>query len=362
MKGIYGNEILMKQFGILLFVSGVLLAVYMVFDPETMNVKNEGNTERENGLFKSRRIIQLIIMLSVLFLLVIGGLYLTISYKLKIVSICILIIGCMFCGIAFFVSIIEFIQYIFLKPFEYQLTREKENTLWLIGLLAYVVCYTLTEDDIGKLFNQEMSLMTVYWSDIIQMVVLMFWYFSVIFFSLIFLIVSAHKVIMIIRSKLRPKRKFVKKSDTKVHNKSKSELSEKVLGKIGNIPKGKRIERIGVNFFWVFCVILDTLKLIFEAMFDMIQKIVLATLLILPMTIGRGIKKILIILEKNQGKGVTLSSRISLVSSILIVYLVDKYQNVFSKTGSDVYEFFCSVLIIPFLITQLNELHKKIDA
>ena len=110
MKGIYGNEILIKQFGILLFVSGMILAVYMVFEPESMGVKNGGDTEREKGLFKFRKIIQLIVMLSVLFLLVIGGLYLTISYKLKIVSICILIIGCMFCGIAFFVSIMEFIQ------------------------------------------------------------------------------------------------------------------------------------------------------------------------------------------------------------------------------------------------------------
>ena len=62
------------------------------------------------------------------------------------------------------------------------------------------------------------------------------------------------------------------------------------------------------------------------------------------------------LLRLNPGKAVILCSRFSLISSLIIVFVIDKYLKVFSCSGSQVYDFLCSVIIIPFLITQIMEL------
>lgn len=362
MKGMYFGEILVKIFGILLFVEGMLHAMHISFEPRLFKSQNTSDVAGKHNKTDVRDIIQLVSLVVILLGGVIGILYLILSYKVKVVSYFIIILGGMFCGIAFFMSVIEFVQYILIKPYDYKLTRDKENTLWLIGLLAFIACYALVESGAGKLVEQYMTSLKEYQVDIIYVLLLMFWYFSITFFPLMFLILSMHKIVILFKHLLGNRKRHATSENCDIKKKDHVKLSETVLSKISAIPKRKWIKKTWFNLVWYVCTLYESLIMILLAILDMTKKIVFVSVLFIPMLIKKGVQRLIKVLEQNQGRGIILTSRISLVSSLLVIYLIDKYQRLFSDRGSEVYEFFCSVIIIPFLITQLSELKKRTDS
>ena len=139
----------------------------------------------------------------------------------------------------------------------------------------------------------------------------------------------------------------------------KIEFVNKIEDKLNLLPKNKWVIKIILNIIWLASVILECLIIMLAWVLDMLRAMSYVVFIVSPWILKNKLKSLISVLEKNLGKGIILSSRISLVSSLLIVFLIDKYQKILSESGSEVYEFFCSVLIIPFLITQLSELRKK---
>lgn len=357
MKGIYCGEILIEQLLWILVISGIIREIYPICVRKELNDNNTGS--KDNKRVGIRDIIQLVVFISTIFIVVLGGLHVVISFELKVISFIGVMIGCIFCGLALMASVAEFIQFIFLNPYEYHLTKEKEDTIWLTGFLAYAVCCVLVKEETGRQIVQHIADWEAYWKDIVNMILLIFWYFSVIFFSLCFWFISLQKIILIIKYKAglrdchigNPKK--LKPSCVKI------EFTNKIQVKLNSLPKNKWVTKTILNIIWLISVVLECLVLILVWLLDMFRAMMYIIFKIIPMILINKLKSFSHLLEKDLGKGIIFSSRISLVSSLLIVFLIDKYQKILSESGSEVYEFFCSVLIIPFLITQLSELRKR---
>lgn len=314
---------------------------------------NSSEIVKKKSKLQIRDMIQLFVLICMLI-----GLVLAIqNIKSNVISLCIISFMGLFCLIAFLSAIVEFTKYIILKSSEFELTKDKENVIWLIGLAAYIVCSSLASDDVGNYLNYSTSLLKVYQADFLMMFLLVFWYFTICFFSAVFFLLSVHKVILILKRFL-PERVSKKKNEKKDLKKLDSfTFSKKVLNIIESEPVS--IKKLLLNVLWGASVIIDSGIMIVMGIIEMIAETISATILIIPMKLLNKAKKLINLMQRNQGRVIILSSRISLVSSLFIVYVINSYQNVISEAGSGVYEFLCSVFIIPFLVTQLNEIRKN---
>ena len=191
-------------------------------------------------------------------------------------------------------------------------------------------------------------------SDILKAILLIFWYFSIVFFTVVFSILSVHKVIVIF--KMYIKLPNCKKHEIKRKSKDWKKISEKIWNKIETIPQKKIWKKIFGYLIWLLVLVIDVVVVFMIAFVRMLIDLIRVMLIIIPRNLWGYIKKGLSKLENDQGKAVIISSRIALVSSLLIVFCIDKYKHLFSNDGSAVYEFICSVILIPFLITQLGAL------
>lgn len=358
MQGILFGEIFVKQLNIIFVLYSVLLTICPIFEHEETTKKVKVKEANNKNVLKDA--ISVGVMLVVIFAIMLGMMYWIIEGEILIGAYFIVILSFLFCGIAFFMSVFDFIRYILLKPLDYNLTKEHEGSLWFIGLFACSVCHTLVEEDLGLWIEQKILLMKDYQADAIKMVVLIFWYFAIIFFTLTFLILFIHKMIIICnRFKKKSNNKSIERNKKIVEKGRTNHISEEVWNKIEKIPRKKKWKRIFFCFLWIIVLVCETVKIFIVAMVNMIKDLFIVIVIGLPRLLYNQIKKIFNSLEQNQGKGIIVSSRLSLVGSLLIVYLIDKYQKIFSAEGSEVYEFFCSVIMIPFLITQISILRKE---
>ena len=62
-------------------------------------------------------------------------------------------------------------------------------------------------------------------------------------------------------------------------------------------------------------------------------------------------------IQINVERVIIIALRLSLIGSI--TFVINKYEEILSPKGSDVYEFLCSVVLIPIFITQLVEIKTK---
>ena len=270
-----------------------------------------------------------------------------------------LLLSFSYCGLVIGVAVFDFVKYIFLKPSNFKLTKEHEDTLWIIGLFTYFVCYAIEIEGLGKDVEHYLSAMLSYQSDVVKVIMLIFWYFSIIFFTMTFLILFAHKLIII-------SKKYIKITNNKVSNqkqmKKKKEwnrISERIWNRIEKIPTAKKWKRYSYYLLWLLMLVVDIVIAYILVFIKVLKDLLWVVIIGIPRKLWKYMKHCLDMLEKEQGKVIIISSRIALVSSLIIVFCVDKYQRVFSAEGSEVYEFMCSVMLIPFLITQIGALKER---
>lgn len=190
-------------------------------------------------------------------------------------------------------------------------------------------------------------------------VVLIFWYFSILFFTAAFFMLFINKTLRIYRNLTKEVRNKSRNKHKETNGRNERErLSEKIWAWNEKKQHARGWRKVLLYFGWFICLILETLKEFILALMRVIKDLLRLLFIGFPKWLLVQVKKLLDLLEQDLGKAIIISSRISLVGALLIVYLVDKYQKVLSAEGSDVYEFLCSVIMIPFLITQLSALRR----
>lgn len=359
MNGILYGEFFLNQFSVIFGFYSVLFAINQFFSNQKADNKTIEKKSNEKNTIKD--VITIVIMITVIVVIMWGGMYWIIDKKILLGAGFILLLSFLYCGIAFLVAIFDFVRYVFLKSSDFKLTKEHEGSLWLIGLSTYFVCYAIEVDELGKSIEQSIFLLTNYQSDVVKAIVLIFWYFSIIFFTISFFILFVHRAIIIFKRFIKPSNN--RRSNQKQEKKEKEwkRISEEIWTKIEKISRTQKWKKRFGYLLWFFCLIGEVIIAFIFAFIKMLKELLWILVIGLPRKLWKYVKKWLNLLEKDQGKGIIISSRISLVVSLLIVFLVDKYQGIFSTEGSEVYEFLCSVIIIPFLITQVSALKENGD-
>lgn len=343
MRGIYFKEAVLHIFFYLLFLTGIINILLPVFEKENTESQNEARESISNES-KLKNIIQFLIMISV----IVSIFYLSIWYEIRLIMIPFLAVGFLYLGIVFIGVLIDFIRSIFINPFNFKTSKFFENSLWLVGLLTFMTFNKLADENTICIIRLHTANWNAFILDFLKMSFLILWYFFLMFFSLVFLLLTLHNIIAFCNKK----KENVKCKEWKYNELEIIFNSEKVWGKLKKSQNYKK--KILYGIIWILYCIWDSLKALIIAIIEMVRKIILAMAYVLL----RSIEKVINLLKKDQSKVVIISSRISLISSLLIVYLIDKYEQVFSKSGSEVYGFLCSAIIIPFLISQISSLRK----
>lgn len=220
MEGIYGGKILLEVFLVMLCINGAIRAILPTLKDKENEKNNESISNNREETNIGKNIIQLVIML------VIGIIFmcLMIKYPPKIL----IVIVALFMIIGFLISLFECIKFIFFTPSKFKVTKETENSLWLTGLVVYSTCRFLFEESINidNLYMMDIA------ADFLKMAYLTIWYFSVIFFSTTFLILTIHDLVVKFRKPTQTSNKeksgnyhewMVKWSSEKICNKAKKE-------------------------------------------------------------------------------------------------------------------------------------------
>lgn len=359
MNGILYGEFFLTQLSVFFICYSVLFAISPILIYKREN--EEVIEKTANGKNTIKDVISIGITLAVILVVMLGGMYWIIKKKILLGAGFIVLLSFLYCGIAFLVAVFDFIRYVFLKSSDFKLTKEHEGSLWLIGLATYFVCYTIEVDGLGKWIEQRISLLANYQSDIVKILVLIFWYFSIIFFTISFFVLFVHKAIIIFKRFMKQSNNRRGKQNREKKEKERKRISEEIWIMIEKTSRIHKWKKCFLVLLWIFCLIYEAVMVFVLAFIKMLKELLWIVVIGLPRKLWAHMKKILDLLEQDQGKGIIISSRTSLVASLLIVFLVDKYQGIFSESGSEVYEFLCSVIMIPFLITQLSTLKKNGD-
>lgn len=356
MNGILYGEFFFK----LMFVSfafySVIYAISLVLLDQGVDEKPTEKKSDEKNTGKD--VITLLVIFAVILFMVFGGLYWILNQQNVFGAGLILLLSVLYCGIAFGSAAFDFVKYIFLKSSDFKLTKEHESSLWIIGFSTCTICYAIEIAEFGKSIDQSIFSLVNYQADIVKVIVLILWYFSIIFFTISFFLLSLHKAIIIIKRFIKPSHKKEISQSQKKREKEWRHISEGIWRKTEKLPT-KQWKRWFYYLLWLFCLVIETILVFASAFVKLLKDLIWVVVIGLPKLLWRQVKKWLELLEKDQGKGIIISSRISLVASLLIVFFIDKYQGIFSAEGSGVYEFMCSVILIPFLITQLGALREK---
>lgn len=355
MNGILLGDFFVNLLEIIFTCYSVIFGVSRVLLVEKNNSESAGKRQTEKLTLKD--IITLLVIIIIVIAMLWGIMYWIIDRKNMLGAGVILLLSFLYCGIAFGVAVFDFARYVFLKSSDFKMTKGIESSMWIMGLSTCLVCHCLEIEGLGKIIEQSLMNLTNYESDILKAVLLIFWYFSIVFFTIAFSILGVHKVIVIFKKYI--KLPDCKKNEFKREPKDWQRISEKSWNKIETIPQKKVWKKIFGYLIWLLALIIDVVVVFMIAFIRMLIDLIRVILIIIPRKLWGYIKKWLSKLENDQGKAVIISSRIALVSSLLIVFCVDKYNHLFSNEGSAVYEFICSVILIPFLITQLGALKEK---
>lgn len=173
MDGIYFREIFLNLFKILLLLLGITNAILPILQKDISETENENKKK-----IKVYDIIQLMIIL----IGILAPFYVIIRYRIKIFLVLMIIVGGIMLGIVFFVALIEFIRYVFLRSMDLKITKESKNTLWLVGVFVLAICSALSEKSTNSFIFQHISGINIFVSDMVKICILILWYFSVIFF------------------------------------------------------------------------------------------------------------------------------------------------------------------------------------
>ena len=269
------------------------------------------------------------------------------------------------------------IKHVFFKPSNFKLTMDFEGPVFFLGTSVFVVSFYFLANETLMSINKFLENTNLLIADLSLMLMLTLWYTAMMFFFFSFMIFSLNRVNRTIIRGKQLRKAMADRLSQKIINKEKTEkeqekpplkriqmtqvfsFSSNVYIKIENNQKKNVFRKIGLYIIWFIFVILDVFPQVAVWFLNNIVDffLVFIQLFLRTMTnlFGNASRK----LDDNQGRAIIITSKLSLVGSLLIVYFLDSYYEIFSSSsGSRVYEFICSVIIIPLLIAQIFDVRK----
>lgn len=349
MLGIYGGFFLVHTLGMSMIFYGI---VYILF-----SLLEEIQREKREKIDKihSLKIVSQIVVITFAvwfgFYKIVG---IVVGFK-SLLSYIVVLLGIISCGITFIYFCVKFFQFIFLEESNYILTTIHEKAMFFTGFFSYIVCYILVvqKESMEKSFH----MLKEYQADMIKMLIMIFWYFSIPFFSLVFIRLGLHKICTLLKWFLG---EFFEVNVDEPEETKKIELvSNMIWNSFEEMPNEWLLEKTLMYIVWLIFIAVDTIVILLFGLKNMLGTLRKKIFVSLPRKIGNRLKGMIRLLQDNQGKKVMFTARISLVGAFLIVFCIDKYFGIFSAGGSGIYEFMCSMFVIPFLISQVNNLKEK---
>lgn len=352
MRGIYFKEYSLQLIFILIVLLGVANAILPIFEEWEKDTKT--NDEKRWNI---RIIIQCFVQICTIVLVVAGTFYLIDVYEIVPLIWLSVIVACVGLGLAFCFALIEFIQYIFITPYNFAMSKDMKNIFLMAGLFFWAISKFLIEENFinwYKNFAMKQHLSRAFW-DLFKVLELFFWYFGNVFLIFTLSILFLQNTIILSKKFFykKERRQITKKKDSKeqVHCFIKT---ESVWNRIWKEKRKKEVLLLMVSLI-ITCFI-DTVECFIITVLDLLQKMIVIVVRI-PYYLCKKMKVFFSkLLKKDQSSVIILGSRVSLIVSLMIVYVIDSYQYILSNEGSKVYEFICSVVLIPFLAKQYGKL------
>ena len=216
-------------------------------------------------------------------------------------------------------TVINMIKSLLFYPYSFKLSRELRLVFSLASYGSWTICQGMLSIRSSQYINCFINLSEII-KDFIIVLVLNFWYFTIFFYTITI------SVLILDEGKICYQHLNQNKQDKKL-------LFNKSIKCIGI----KKWYRTICNF-----------KLI---------RIILYLSIIFPINSMRTV--IGKCIQINVERVIIIALRLSLIGSLLITFVINKYEEILSPKGSDVYEFLCSVVLIPIFITQLVEIKTK---
>ena len=352
MEGLYFGKHLMGIFVGLFLIWAITLCILPFFEKESFTLEEESRYKVEHKI-GIKEIIEIILLIAT----ILGVVFFILICQIRFMMWFLVVFGIIYLGIAILGSFYEFIKYIIGKSSsDYQITTKKQQSFILVGICVITAFDYLSKENYYDMINIFMSENNTFVFDIIKMLILIVWYFSAIFFSLATLILILHNIVVIFRCKCKEKKYKELKSVYKEFNCK--FVSKMAWRKFEVIQRNRPLKKILYYCIWMLSIVIDAIQAFFIAMLNLVYRIVLIIIFYPRIIIKSVLYNINDLLYKNPGKAIILCSRFSLMSSIITVFIIDKYSEIFSSAGSQVYEFLCSVIIIPLLITHIIELKR----
>lgn len=354
MKGLLFSNYLM---GIYLSILSLYCLVTSFISPcnKKVFIKQKPENINKSDKHKIRDVIHFVVFFAAFIL----AYYFVIKLKFMILIYVFISLGILLFAVTIPYVIWSFIHYIIIKPFDYELTEERKSTLGFAGIIMVFVCGAVAKNDVSAQLGQFLSNVEPSIHDFILMAILTIWYFAVLFFTLTFFILSAHDINIWIRNRMKNKRTQSKRKPLAFIKPTPTSLANIIIEKIDAFTEENMLKKVLYNILWFISLLIDILLGFSKVLIEFIWNLIIIIVFVPPKLIRNAINALSESLSKNQGKSIIIISRVSLISALIIVYLVDKYMGVFSGPGSDIFEFMCSVIIIPIIITQIIDLKSK---
>lgn len=338
---------------IVLFISGIPILWFSIVNSNNVEVEKKQGVPNKNWLFQA--VVHIVIMLG----LVLFAYYIILKFRITIAVNLLIVVGILMMTIAFFASTIDIISFVFLKPYKAELTEKIESSFLFFSIVCYFAFEGMLEENMFTAVGRYLISDNQFLSDLIRMLALSMWFFVTIFIVMVLFMIAIKNYIIIFEkwSNRSEKTKTIKDSEYK--ELEISFWSNGVLEKIQELPRRCWIRRFLFCCLWLLCAVIDGAKNIVVTFCELVHKLLYIIFKVPKAACGKVLGYINSFSRKNHGRIIVVGSRVALISSLVIVFLLDKYKGIFSESGSNVYEFMCSVIIIPFLITQIDNLKSK---
>ena len=348
MDSIWGSSVLLRIYLVALLFYSIIVYVLFPYDKTEKHNREVTQTDHTENAISIKSIVQAI---CACILFIVGFFF---AIKVDLIRWFIFSISYIFFFIVFSYSLTEFIRSIFINPSRFILVPANEKIMGFIGVVSYLICSGISRGTAIQLVPQFL-LSSPFSKDIIYFILIISWYSFVLFFDSALIILTLHHIVIKIPFLAKP------------HNfTSPLRYNESILNFCAvidkwliSLPRVTLKQKFTCAIYKKIWFLLKIPAIVFEVIINSIYMILSLSLTVLAKTFSLFIRKTNHALRTPPEKTILVLSRLSFVLSFIIVYIIDRYQEIFSPSGSDVYEFTCSVILIPFLITELSKIRKK---
>ena len=352
MDSIWGSSVLLKIYLYLLLFYEIMIYIVVPFlNNKQSSIQNRQNGEafnvhKQTGSGAVVQAVFSIILFFVLFLFLVGP-FLTHYFWLT------LILSYIFFLVLLSFAISNLLRSVYFNPSSFKIMPENENIIGVVGFFLYLLCNELPQI-LESDFIVHCTIKYPLLSDFIYFLGIVGWYYSILFFSSVFILIFSYHICSYIFKERKPKefQQLFNCDENKINIRS---YIENFAIQWLTLHNHKLIHRIYKKLWPILVVFFITIDAFLNAFYQFIWLIINGSLYLLT---SLKISIFTALLHSPERKIIFLS-RSLFAFSLLIVYTIDHYQGIFSPAGSEMYEFICSVVLIPFLITELSKIRKK---